>query len=124
MLNRIAEKPLVFIVFMVVITLCTLFLIAALKNAKKHKGNRTVSQFILDESERLAQTSDKGSICCPKCYGINIQVLGENRKAFSASKAIGGAVLTGGIGLLAGFAGKKGKYDLLCSDCGCRFQAK
>jgi len=33
------------------------------------------------------------SIKCPKCKSFNI-------------KAVGGALLTGGIGLLAGFAGK------------------
>jgi len=63
-------------------------------------------------------------ISCPKCRSKNIQVMGNDRKAFSAGKAAAGAILTGGIGLLAGFAGKKGKYDVLCSDCGTMFQVK
>lgn len=61
---------------------------------------------------------------CPKCKGINIQVLGNDKKSFSMGKAVVGAALTGGIGALAGFAGKKGKYDVFCTDCGHRFQVK
>lgn len=61
---------------------------------------------------------------CPKCKSLNIQVLGNDRKGFSVGKAVGGAFLTGGIGLLAGFAGKKGKYEVFCSDCGHRFKIK
>ena len=61
---------------------------------------------------------------CPKCKSINIGVMGEGKRKFSAGKAVGGALLTGGVGLLAGFIGKKGKYDCYCGDCGERFQAK
>lgn len=64
------------------------------------------------------------NVKCPKCKSTNIQVLGNNKKGFSVGKAIGGAVLTGGIGVLAGFAGKKGKYDVFCQDCGHRWQMK
>lgn len=61
---------------------------------------------------------------CPKCGSTNVQVLGNDRKGFSVGKSLAGAVLTGGIGLIAGFAGKKGKYELFCSDCGTRFKVK
>ena len=61
---------------------------------------------------------------CPKCHGTNIQIMGNDRKGFSVGKAVVGGLLTGGIGLLAGFAGKKGKYDCYCNDCGKRFKAK
>ena len=64
---------------------------------------------------------------CPKCKGVNIQVIGNDRKGFSVGKAVGGAILTagtGGIGSLAGFIGKKGKYDCFCQDCGHRFKVK
>lgn len=64
------------------------------------------------------------AIRCPKCRSTNIQVLGNDRKGFSIGKAVGGAILTGGIGLLAGFAGKKGKYEVFCGDCGKRFTVK
>lgn len=68
---------------------------------------------------------------CPKCKGTNIQVLGNKRKGFSAGKAVGGAAITSFIpvigwvgGLLAGFAGKRGKYEVFCTDCGHRFKVK
>ncbi len=53
------------------------------------------------------------SIKCPKCKSTNVQVLGQQKKGFSA-----------GIGLLAGFAGKKGKYEVFCGDCGYRWKVK
>lgn len=46
-------------------------------------------------------------IKCPKCRSTDVEFMSNNRKGFSAGKAAAGAVLTGGIGLLAGFAGKK-----------------
>ena len=61
---------------------------------------------------------------CPKCGSTNVQVLGNDRKGFSVGKSLAGAVLTGGIGLIAGFDEKKGKYELFCSDCGTRFKVK
>ena len=61
---------------------------------------------------------------CPKCKSNNINVLGNERKGFSVAKAAGGALLTGGIGLLAGFAGKKGKYEVFCVNCGHRWKTK
>ena len=64
------------------------------------------------------------SMKCPKCKSTNIQVLGNDKKGFSIGKAVGGALLAGGIGTLAGFVGKKGKYDVFCQDCGNRFQVK
>ena len=48
----------------------------------------------------------------------------QNKKAFSVGKAVGGAVLTGGIGTLAGFAGKKGKKQWHCQECGNIFETK
>lgn len=46
----------------------------------------------------------------------------NNRKSFSVGKAVGGAALTGGIGTLAGFAGKKGKDQRFCQDCNTVFE--
>ena len=60
---------------------------------------------------------------CPKCGSTNIQVIGNDRK-FSMGKALVGGALTGGVGLMAGFIGKKGKYDCFCCNCGNRFQTK
>lgn len=66
----------------------------------------------------------KDKLCCPNCKSLNLQVMGNDRKAFSVGKSVAGTVLTGGVGALAGFAGKKGKYDMFCADCGHRFQVK
>lgn len=60
------------------------------------------------------------SLHCPKCRSFNVQVVGNTRKGFSVGKAVGGAMLTGGgIGTLAGFAGKKNKKPTFhCQSCG------
>lgn len=71
-----------------------------------------------------AQARKKEAPSCPECKSRNIQLLGQDRKAFSVGKAVGGAALTGGVGLLAGFAGKKGKFAWVCMDCGNRFQMR
>lgn len=46
-------------------------------------------------------------IKCKYCRSTNVAFMQNNRKGFSIGKAVGGAILTGGIGTLAGFAGKK-----------------
>lgn len=64
----------------------------------------------------------KKEIRCPKCKGQNLQFIGNKRK-FSVGKMVGGAVLTGGWGAVAGFIGKdskKGKW--VCLDCGKQFK--
>lgn len=56
---------------------------------------------------------------CPNCASLNIEYLKNNRKSFSVGKATGGAILTGGVGTLAGFVGKKGKTSKWhCKECG------
>jgi len=58
------------------------------------------------------------SIKCPKCGSTQISA---NRKGFGAGKAVGGAILTGGIGLLGGFIGSR-KMLLTCLNCGKQWQ--
>ena len=50
--------------------------------------------------------------------------MNQDRKGFSVGKAAAGAILTGGIGTLAGFAGKKGKNNWHCNNCGRTFKKK
>lgn len=64
------------------------------------------------------------NIKCLKFKSINIKLLGEKKKGFSIGKAVVGGLLTDGIGTLAGFVGKKGKYDVYCLNCGNRFKIK
>src|SRR5258708_1376521 len=56
-------------------------------------------------------------IKCPKC-GSN--QLSANKKGFSGTKAVGGVILTGGIGLLAGTIGSN-KIKITCLACGHQF---
>lgn len=53
---------------------------------------------------------------CPICLSKNIHV---NQKGFQIGKAFVGAILTGGIGLLAGGIGSR-KLDITCHSCGKR----
>lgn len=57
-------------------------------------------------------------IKCPKCGSTQITA---NKKGFSGKKAIAGAVLTGGIGLLAGTIGSN-NIVITCLSCNNTFQ--
>jgi DNA-directed RNA polymerase subunit RPC12/RpoP len=57
-------------------------------------------------------------IQCPKC-GSHDLIAGK--KGFSGKKAFAGAVLTGGIGILAGTIGSK-NVELTCLKCGTKFK--
>ena len=50
----------------------------------------------------------------PKCGSSQLVA---NKKGFGVGKAITGAILTGGVGLLAGFLGS-GKIKVTCLRCG------
>jgi rubredoxin len=62
--------------------------------------------------------STEKKICCPKC---NSDQLTATKKGFSGTKAVGGALLTGGIGLLAGTIGSN-KIKITCLACGHSFK--
>lgn len=80
-------------------------------------------QKLKDESAEKHQQESLNAPHCPKCGSKSLQVVGNHRKAFSVGKAIVGGALTGGIGTLAGFAGKKGKkVDVICMNCGKKFK--
>ena len=55
---------------------------------------------------------------CPKC-GSN--QLTSDKKGFSGKKAVAGALLTGGIGILAGTIGSN-KIKIICLSCGNEFK--
>lgn len=80
--------------------------------------------------ENLAKIESNGGIFqrqvrCPRCRSTNIQVVGQHKKGFSVGKAAAGVALTGGIGSLAGFAGKKTrKVNMICLNCGKQFKYK
>lgn len=58
-------------------------------------------------------------LCCPKCYSKELH---SEQKGFSGSKALAGALLTGGVGILAGTIGSK-EVTITCLKCGNKFKA-
>lgn len=93
-----------------------------IKEAKKHEREKRFEEIQLDSQRRQ---KERHKIKCPRCGSENFQLIGDHRKGFSVGKAVGGAVLTGGIGTLAGFAGgKTNKTDFVCLDCGKKFVTK
>ena len=62
--------------------------------------------------------SSPNEIRCPKCGSSQLTA---NKKGFSGKKAVAGAVLTGGIGLLAGTIGSN-KIIITCLNCGNQFK--
>lgn len=74
--------------------------------------------------EKKKQEKKQNIITCPNCKSKDVTFLQQDKKAFSVGKAVGGAVLTGGVGALAGFAGKKGNKQWHCQNCGNFFETK
>ncbi|MGG5324356.1 hypothetical protein IGJ83_000708 [Enterococcus pernyi] len=113
--------------FILAISLGSLFLGTRSNNFydKWEKFNEK-AQKDLDELNKHtpAQKENKNIIKCPTCQSREVQFMQNNKKGFSVGKAIGGAALTGGIGTLAGFAGKKGKNQWFCTNCHTTFETK
>ena len=57
---------------------------------------------------------EEAPLRCPRCRSTYITA---NKKGFGLGKALVGGVLTGGVGLLAGFIGS-GKVKCTCLKCG------
>lgn len=74
-----------------------------------HCGN-PMNQHVPKEDEYL---------CCPKCHSRELHA---EQKGFSGGKALVGAVVAGGIGLLAGTLGSK-DVQITCLKCGKKFKA-
>ena len=80
------------------------------KNKNKTKARVTVTE------KRKKEPSS--SISCPKCGCDQITA---NQQGFGAGKAIAGVVVTGGVGLLAGFYNYR-KVWITCLKCGHRWR--
>lgn len=61
---------------------------------------------------------EENLIHCPKCNSTQVTA---TKKGFSGKKAVAGAILTGGIGLLAGTIGSN-KIKITCLSCGHEFR--
>ncbi|MCC4402909.1 hypothetical protein LMB59_02065 [Limosilactobacillus reuteri] len=66
------------------------------------------------------QLKNRNKIKCTKCRSTNVQPLGVHKKEFSVSKAVGGTILVGRVGSLAGKNSKK--TDFVCMNCGKQFK--
>lgn len=65
------------------------------------------------------QSQQEEYLCCPKCGSRELHA---EHKGFSGGKALAGAIVTGGIGLLAGTIGSK-DTQITCLKCGNKFNA-
>lgn len=95
------------------------------KAAKKKKTAQTLDRWENEADARQQAKQAAKAPHCPKCGSTNLQIIGNHHKGFSVGKAIVGGVLTAGtgVGVLAGFAGKKGKrVDMICMNCGKKFK--
>ena len=63
------------------------------------------------------------AVKCPHCKSTDVEFMVQQRKSFSIGKAAAGTIMTG-VGALAGFAGKKGKKEWHCKNCGAVFATK
>lgn len=85
-------------------------------------GERSKNKVADESSQVVAPIKTKAvsgnKIKCPKCQSDNI--IG-GKKGFSGANAVGGAILTGGIGILAGTIGSN-KVELSCLSCGKKFK--
>lgn len=70
--------------------------------------------------QRIKENKANGIACCPKCGSTSLTA---DKKGFSVGKAVVGAALTGGIGLVAGAIGAK-KVRVTCLNCGYQFFPK
>jgi hypothetical protein len=86
--------------------------------AVKLGGGKAVAM-VADAIPDAVVVPDDGKVRCPKC--ASDQVSGDT-KGFGAGKAVVGAVATGGLGLLFGFAGSK-RVVVNCLKCGNRWEA-
>ena len=69
--------------------------------------------------QQIAQPQQEEYLCCPKCGSRELHA---EHKGFSGGKALAGALITGGIGLLAGTIGSR-DTQITCLKCGKKFKA-
>lgn len=69
-------------------------------------------------NDRPHYTEDKEFLVCPKCKSKDLHT---GQTGFSGGKALAGAVLAGGIGILAGTIGSN-EVIITCLKCGNRFK--
>jgi len=86
----------------------------ALKDAISYQVSKDIST-----ANRAHELESQGIAYCPKCLSTS---LSGHKKGFGIGKAVVGAAMTGGIGLIAGNIGAK-KVRITCLNCGHQFWA-
>ena len=71
------------------------------------------------QPQQIVQPQQEEYLCCPKCGSRELHA---EHKGFSGGKALAGALITGGIGLLAGTIGSR-DTQITCLKCGKKFKA-
>lgn len=69
-------------------------------------------------ASRKEESRKNGIACCPKCGSTSLTA---NKKGFGVGKAVVGAAMTGGIGLVAGNINRN-KVKITCLNCGYQFK--
>lgn len=96
-------------------------------NKATQVGVRSLNKSSEKTSEKLNDVTNHSigqkKIKCPRCKSLDVSFMKNDRKKFSVGKALGGNLLAGGVGTLAGFAGKEGnKNHWRCNECGTTFK--
>jgi phage protein len=112
-----------YVIFVIVIIAFVIYKVKTESPEKKKARQREMEAFRANQ-EKKKQEKKQNIITCPNCNSKDVTFLQQDKKAFSVGKAVGGAVLTGGVGALAGFAGKKGNKQWHCKNCGNFFETK
>jgi len=112
-----------YVIFVIVVIAFVIYKVKTESPEKKKARQRELEAFRANQ-EKKKQEKKQNIITCPNCNSKDVSFLQQDKKAFSVGKAVGGAVLTGGIGALAGFAGKKGNKQWHCKNCGNFFETK
>ena len=112
-----------YVIFVIVIIAFVIYKVKTESPEKKKARQREMEAFRANQ-EKKTQEKKQNIITCPNCNSKDVTFLQQDKKAFSVGKAVGGAVLTGGVGALAGFAGKKGNKQWHCKNCGNFFETK
>ena len=85
--------------------------------AKRFKGKCAMCHKSSKSLFGVSSTGGKRTSSKPKCPRCQSTEIAYNKKGFGAGKAVVGGVLTGGIGILAGFIGSN-KILATCVSCG------
>lgn len=113
-----------YIIFAIVIIAFIIYKVKTETPEKKKARQKELEAFKERKEQKKQAQTVSNIITCPNCHSKNVSFLQQDKKAFSVGKAAAGAVLTGGVGTLAGFTGKKGNKQWHCQNCGNMFETK